>query len=620
MKFSTVSMACVLNTCLLFSPTGYSDSGDSQLQVKLQDTSVIADKDLAIYTSSQKQIDHLVNRFGGYEAEIAQSVIADSGLQLSNQAREHLLYQLQNRHLILREKLSALLVDAQNENWQSALFTEADAFDALLIGYIDKTLELTDFLDLYGYVEMVHDQKPSGYLAGTVIRRIKVNSLNDKNVKVWRNKVKREYYHILRSRFMNEAFSNTKDYQRYFTVVEFPDCKSPCLKDLDSDDSLNKVGPHKFNYRYLAVLDKEAPIAAVIGDDDKSMVFPPVALIDNFRRSASKTAEDDLIRIVPTLGAHNMKEVRAMRGANQHPFQLYHPAAENLLYPHNMFAGNLAGRHDFFHIMILSFMPKHLQQAFYKVHDIDMELMTALKPAYGPDSKVKSLQDFDWEFLEGMKLVVGETGSISPKIISTFELLVRPEERMGLHTSPLLKSTEYHNSADDQASDIALDLPFPKFISRVPNLQGMEYYTTLMEIIAPTSQTYDGYLRFNYQLYRIVRELTSQTADQKGSESSRMMGFFSYMIHATGTPSADCQLPESTDTEVIEYFRGVKCQLPDIGEEYDDLFAEMNERYLENQLTKDSVQERKESYSMESILRLLHFWIDFVHFNADTKH
>ncbi|WP_153767290.1 hypothetical protein [Endozoicomonas sp. OPT23] len=548
----------------------------------------------------------------GYTQQAAKVLVAEAELQLSVRIRLHLEEILQNNYHALYSQFDLILNAVSSENWQDPVFAEPMSFDALLVAYIEKKIAKEYFLDLYGFVEMVYDQRPGGYLNGTVIERFRPDSSSDKRIRHWKKRVNDDYSGV-KPKYLRKALGLTPDHQKYFTRITWSD--KPYFLTEDTSFYEEKVKQEKrlkFDYRYLRVLSREAPIAGVIEEDRSSMVFSPFGLMDSYRRVASTLPENERVSIVPTLGAHGMSDVRVMRGNLQHPLQLFHPLANNLLTPHELFSGTLAGRHDYFHIMILSFMPAGIQQAFYKVHDIDQELVAAVNPAGTPASLAVNLAQYDPAFLRGMKLISGQHADDDVELTKIFERLVTLSERDGLFANGLQSHTEYHNSSDDEISDRALDLPFDDMVRRYQVGKGVDFYTRYKDIIFPTSQTYFGYLRFNYQLYRSFRNMGQAGGDKNFHTGANAMGLMSYLVRLANIHNASCTLPNDPGMALSEYYLAIECTNDGSdAKDFNEALEDTENEFLESQLQEKSIKERKEHPDAEGIIRLLRFWAEF---------
>ena len=274
-----------------------------------------------------------------------------------------LIASLYKREQTLTGILELLLEAAELEQWDDPLFSSRHAYDALLLGYLNKTLDKSRFIDLYDYVQLVH-QKNNYRQGGADVKleRVKLNRFTQSELSQWRKTMKDKFDDDLEFS-LKDAFESIPENQRYFNFLTLPD--GSYVSSDEPQEHRERLGGY---FRTVAAV---SPLSFVVDDVKHQMIFPPYAFVEAFRKQVSILSPGEIATAIPSLGYHDQHAIRAMRGRLEHPVQLFHPDLDNLTEPHQLYAGTLAGRHDFYHLMVLAFIPPRHQQSFYFLYDID---------------------------------------------------------------------------------------------------------------------------------------------------------------------------------------------------------------------------------------------------------
>ena len=502
---------------------------------------------------------------------------------------------------ILFEQIQAA---ARSSHWDSEVFSDPQVFDALLLGYLQKVIDKDTFLDLYNYAEVVYQfTVRKDDVSAAIVKRVTPEQLSDDEVSDWYKAVTEGGSYMMKPKLV-QAFKSLPDDKRHFTIIEW-ECMD-CFEK-PGDDYANST-PSKQLGGYFQVLDDEAPFAGIIVGENK-LILPPFALIEAYRKQTSPLPEHEIVNAIPTMGFHDMQAVRTMRGNLQHPLQLYHPELNNLLYPHKLYAGSLAGRHDFYHLMILSYIAPDQQRSFYFVHDVDQKLLEALNMTWGVNQTGFSL--LEKEFRDGLRYI---TSGQNPHLQRIFERLVMESDRDWLNRLSTQEKALMHNSLDDEISDRALDLPMDDFIGASRMNSRFLTQQIWRDLIFPSSHTYKGFLRLNYQLFHSFADMRKALEERLNSipVTTRIHNFgFIISIASALADACDGFLP-SVDSPVT-FFKGTSgnCQVIENEEYWRELFDESAEHYLEDSLD-NSAEERRGAIDLESLMLLVKFWNDWL--------
>ncbi len=223
--------------------------------------------------------------------------------------------------------------------------------------------------------------------------------------------------------------------------------------------------------------------------------------------------------------------------------------------------------------------------------------MNVFHPAYGHDSNHHNLHRLEKTFSDGIAYL---TSGQDPGLQRIFERLVNIDERNWLNQSPLIKKQPLHNSLDDNISELSLDLALPDFIGKPQLYSGFLFLEKFSELIFPTSQTFLGFLRLNYQLFHGFQDL-QQPHDQRQRHIpiTTFMAGFGKIIEYINTVNSDCAAPNSSNMDLIGTFRTIPCQAAPSEQMWQELF-DHNERDLMDDLLTHQQDQRMEDMDLES--------------------
>ena len=177
----------------------------------------------------------------------------------------------------------------------------------------------------------------------------------------------------------------------------------------------NQQGPEIFAIYLKRVIEEGVNIILVNSCESPTTVYLPSWVLFNTAQTywSSTYNLDERIaegwsspRALPALGLMTRLDVRVQRGHNMHPTQLYHPATTNLLFPHALYAGTMAGRHDMYHLVVLGFWPVRDKKIMHYMHDSLDHLHRTMLNASKQSRPV--LDDLEAEFKTGLHKLINE--------------------------------------------------------------------------------------------------------------------------------------------------------------------------------------------------------------------
>ena len=511
-----------------------------------------------------------------------QQQLADVDLQLSPQARilvADILVKRQHSLSILFEQIQAA---ARAGYWDSEIFFNPEAFDALLLGYVKKIIDKDSFLDLYNFVEVVYQfGKQQSEIPGASVTRVQAKKLGDELISEWYSAIT-NHFRVEKTK-LTAAFNALPDEKRYFTVIDWPceECLAwPNTALIDGTPS-QRLGGYLRLFSELGAFPDKVTAA-------NKVILPPFSLIDAYRKLASSLPAEDIVNAVPTLGFHDIQAIRTMRENLQHPLQLYHPDLSNLLYPHQLYAGTLAGRHDFYHLMILSFIPADQQRSFYFMYDVDQTLKKALNSQENHNEN--PLIHLEKEFLEGMRyLVSGEDQNLQ-----------RIYLRLTKESGPPLWLEKPHDfyspESEDNDDDDLLDLDIPDYVGSTPSTANNYFLVTWLRAINQENDTTTDFLHLNYQLFRSYADI------QKNPEER---------LCPIPVVTAHQQPLELAAAYLASWNASATC-LIETGRHYQRGFLDATTPIVDMKAFDSLYDYLEEWTDMESLMLLMKFWRDWL--------
>ena len=285
----------------------------------------------------------------------------------------------------------------QNKDFNHAVFARKErSINAAMQLYQTARVDVWTFLDIYKVIQwqhMIHGIYESE--AGVMGADIQFHSgLTDDDAILaeyldslpFSNASRQHVHHQLKKR--NTSYD--------FISINITEQLADLLQDMpDSLDPKEGIGVYLHMFG-----DKDSMLPRFVFVKEHRLFFLAIGLYKEVR--GLLIPEGSLgFTPVPSFGTLTRIDVRKLHGQNLSPIQLYHPATNNLLFPHGVYAGTIAGFHDIGHLTIYDTTEDQLKQCARFFHDVTEEMRqritmrytSALFPEFGLESEFQTAFD-----------------------------------------------------------------------------------------------------------------------------------------------------------------------------------------------------------------------------------
>ncbi|MGI9277266.1 MAG: hypothetical protein ACR2PT_20775 [Endozoicomonas sp.] len=426
-------------------------------------------------------------------------------------------------------KMSLLLESGVFDD--SVFIQEETSFNSAIKLYKYGLLTTSEFLDAYDVIQFQHMahgiyEQLAG-MTGAQLEFKKFESPDDPVFIQYLTASPASDYLLENKKHIYELLTISGSMLFHYTEIKLPPAIAKALKrlklhkksDVGNVEFLpNEAGTDTFAL-YLQSLIKDGINITLIDNfnSPEKLYLPSWGLFEsmqkhwaNYHHLHSVEMTQTPIRPIPSLGVMTRLDVREHRGLNMHPVQLYHPQTSNLLFPHDTYAGTLAGRHDMFHLLILSFWPEKDKKVFHYAHD---SLNHMLNRMYKAEAESRPVLDrLEPDFKNGLKNLLEEW--LPGKNLSVAEEQERTEPAMLRRQWDLDKIAFMVETVLDQNDDSYTE-SYTATHGRITYLSQFEAAFNIKEDIS-----LEELVALNYYLYRTIRQFQPPRRDTIADISS----------------------------------------------------------------------------------------------------